>query len=242
MIEFRNVSKTLGGRRVLDGLSFHVKEGETFIIVGPSGTGKSVTLSHIIGLMQPDSGDVIVDGMHVERMHRRELEALRSGTGMLFQGGALLNWMNIYDNVALPLRERYSYTEEQIREKVMEMLAFLEFEPDIEETLYRIVQESTTNAIRHGKATEIWIRISEKNGEMILMVSDNGRGCADIEEGFGLKHMRERVELAGGSLFYEGVFGFTVIVKIPIRRRPASPETTARISPVFPTISPPLRL
>ena len=96
----------------------------------------------------------------------------------------------------------------------------LEFEPDIEETLYRIVQESTTNAIRHGKATEIWIRISEKNGEMILMVSDNGRGCADIEEGFGLKHMRERVELAGGSLFYEGVFGFTVIVKIPIRRRP----------------------
>lgn len=96
----------------------------------------------------------------------------------------------------------------------------LEFEPDIEETLYRIVQESTTNAIRHGKATEIWIRISEKNGEMILMVSDNGRGCADIEEGFGLKHMRERVELAGGSLFYEGVFGFTVIVKIPIRRWP----------------------
>ena len=96
----------------------------------------------------------------------------------------------------------------------------MEFEPDIEETLYRIVQESTTNAIRHGKATEIWIRISEKNGEMILMVSDNGRGCADIEEGFGLKHMRERVELAGGSLFYEGVFGFTVIVKIPIRRRP----------------------
>lgn len=73
MIEFRNVSKTLGGRRVLDGLSFHVKEGETFIIVGPSGTGKSVTLSHIIGLMQPDSGDVIVDGMHVERMHRWEL-------------------------------------------------------------------------------------------------------------------------------------------------------------------------
>lgn len=104
----------------------------------------------------------------------------------------------------------------------------LEFEPDIEETLYRIVQESTTNAIRHGKATEIWIRISEKNGEMILMVSDNGRGCADIEEGFGLKHMRERVELAGGSLFYEGVFGFTVIVKIPIRRRPETEEAAGQ--------------
>ena len=106
MIEFRNVSKTLGGRRVLDGLSFHVKEGETFIIVGPSGTGKSVTLSHIIGLMQPDSGDVIVDGMHVERMHRRELEALRSGTGMLFQGGALLNWICLCANVTAIPRNR----------------------------------------------------------------------------------------------------------------------------------------
>ena len=146
MIEFRNVSKTLGGRRVLDGLSFHVKEGETFIIVGPSGTGKSVTLSHIIGLMQPDSGDVIVDGMHVERMHRRELEALRSGTGMLFQGGALLNWMNIYDNVALPLRERYSYTEEQIRGKVMEMLAFLE----LEDSMYKMPGEISGGMVKRA--------------------------------------------------------------------------------------------
>ena len=86
MIEFRNVEKSLGGRKVLDHLSFHVKEGETFILVGPSGTGKSVTLSHIIGLMRPDAGSVTVDGLHVETMRRKELESLRRRTGMLFQG------------------------------------------------------------------------------------------------------------------------------------------------------------
>ncbi|MDD7113703.1 MAG: sensor histidine kinase [Lachnospiraceae bacterium] len=93
----------------------------------------------------------------------------------------------------------------------------LRFEADEEETLYRIIQESTTNAIRHGKATEIWIRISEKNEELIVMISDNGVGCSEITEGFGLKHMRERVELLNGTLFCESMCGFTVIVKIPIR-------------------------
>ena len=95
----------------------------------------------------------------------------------------------------------------------------IEFESDIEEILYRIIQESTTNAIRHGKATEIWIRMSEKNGELILMISDNGCGCSEIVEGFGLQHMRERVELAGGTLYCEGNFGFTVIVKMPMRQK-----------------------
>ena len=93
----------------------------------------------------------------------------------------------------------------------------LRFEADEEETLYRIIQESTTNAIRHGKASEIWIRISEKNEELIVMISDNGVGCSEITEGFGLRHMRERVELLNGTLFCESMCGFTVIVKIPIR-------------------------
>ena len=93
----------------------------------------------------------------------------------------------------------------------------LRFEADEEETIYRIIQESTTNAIRHGKASEIWIRVSEKNEELIIMISDNGMGCNDIKEGFGLRHMRERVELLNGTLFCESVYGFAVIVKIPIR-------------------------
>lgn len=126
MIELKDVYKTLGRRSVLRGLSFRVEPGETFILVGPSGTGKSVTLSHIIGLMNPDSGTVTVDGVDVPSLSRKELEKLRLKLGMLFQGGALLNWLNIYDNVALPLRERTRMTEEQISGKVMEILDFLE--------------------------------------------------------------------------------------------------------------------
>ena len=107
----------------------------------------------------------------------------------------------------------------------------MKFDADEEETIYRIIQESTTNAIRHGHASEIWIRMNvcEKNGkdipehetgreELIIMISDNGSGCPDIKEGFGLKHMRERVELLNGSIYFESVFGFTVIVKIPVRQ------------------------
>lgn len=126
MIELQDVYKTLAGRPVLRGLSFRVERGETFILIGPSGTGKSVTLSHIIGLMNPDSGSVSVDGVEVPSLSRAGLEKLRLKLGMLFQGGALLNWLNIYDNVALPLRERTEMTEEQISAKVMEMLDFLE--------------------------------------------------------------------------------------------------------------------
>lgn len=100
-----------------------------------------------------------------------------------------------------------SYTEE------------LKFEADEEEVIYRIIQESTTNAIRHGKATEIWIRMSEKEEELTIIISDNGCGCDDIKEGFGLKHIRERVELLNGEVNYQGLIGFTMIAKIPIRNK-----------------------
>ena len=100
-----------------------------------------------------------------------------------------------------------SYTEE------------LKFEADEEEVIYRIIQESTTNAIRHGKATEIWIRMSEKEEELTIIISDNGCGCDDIKDGFGLKHIRERVELLNGEVNYQGLIGFTMIAKIPIRNK-----------------------
>ena len=86
----------------------------------------------------------------------------------------------------------------------------LEFEADEEEVIYRIIQESTTNAIRHGKATEIWIRISEKDEELMIIISDNGCGCESI---------RERVELLNGEVNYQGMIGFTIIAKIPIRNK-----------------------
>lgn len=125
MIKLENVHKKLGNRPILKGVTLQINKGETMMLVGPSGTGKSVTLSHIIGLMKPDSGNVIVRGQNVAKLNASGLEELRTHVGMLFQGGALLNWMNLYDNIALPLRERTTLTEDEIRERIMTVLDVL---------------------------------------------------------------------------------------------------------------------
>ena len=125
MIELVNVYKRLGGRSILNGLSVSIERGQTLAIVGPSGTGKSVTLNHIIGLMLPDRGSINVMGRDVAKLSYREMQEYRSKVGMLFQSGALLGWMTVYDNVALPLRECFHLPEEKIRQKVGEILEFL---------------------------------------------------------------------------------------------------------------------
>ena len=107
VIEFRNVAKRFGDAVVLDGLSFCVRKGEILSIVGPSGTGKSVTLKHAVGLVEPDSGEV---------------ETSTDRIGYLFQSGALLAWMTAYENVALPLVETTRLSEGEIDDKVMDAL------------------------------------------------------------------------------------------------------------------------
>ena len=107
VIEFADVTKSFGELKVLDGLSFSVRAGETFVIVGPSGTGKSVTLKHIVGLLEPDSGLVTCASRRV---------------GYLFQSGALLAWLTVYENVALPLLETTRLSDAEVDEKVMEAL------------------------------------------------------------------------------------------------------------------------
>lgn len=122
MIVFDQVSKKLGGRRVLDGVSFEVPAGETFVIVGLSGAGKSVTLKHMVQLMIPDHGRVLVDGECISDARGARLEELRNRFGMLFQGAALLQWLTVFENVALPLREHTRMSEEEIRDTVNEKL------------------------------------------------------------------------------------------------------------------------
>ena len=107
VIEFRSVTKRLGGAAVLDGMSFEVRKGEILSVLGPSGTGKSVTLKHVVGLMKPDSGEVATSTDRI---------------GYLFQSGALLAWMTAYENVALPLVETTKLSEEEIDAKVMDAL------------------------------------------------------------------------------------------------------------------------
>jgi phospholipid/cholesterol/gamma-HCH transport system ATP-binding protein len=125
MIRFENVTKVLGRNTVLDNISFEVGEGETFVIVGLSGAGKSVTLKHMIRLMRPESGRVVIDGEEISQLGRRALEKVRSKFGVLFQSAALLQWMNVRDNVALPLREHTKIPEEEILRQVDEKLELL---------------------------------------------------------------------------------------------------------------------
>ncbi|MEI8138723.1 MAG: ABC transporter ATP-binding protein [bacterium] len=132
MIQLENVVKILGTRRVLDGVNLEVRKGETLVIVGPSGTGKSVTLKNMVRLMTPDEGRVVVDGMVVSEASGKALESIRDKFGVLFQGGALLEWLNVAENVALPLREKTQLSNDEIMEKVMEKLAMVGLEKDIE--------------------------------------------------------------------------------------------------------------
>jgi phospholipid/cholesterol/gamma-HCH transport system ATP-binding protein len=122
MIELRNVHKSLGDREILRGMTFSVPQGRTYVLMGRSGCGKSVTLRHIIGILQPDSGSVRVDDHEVPELDPAGLMNLRKRMGYLFQNGALINWLTVAENVALPLEEHTRLSRSQVREKVMEVL------------------------------------------------------------------------------------------------------------------------
>ena len=123
LLEFRNVVKRFDGAAVLDGVSFSIEKGEIFCIVGPSGTGKSVTLKHFVRLLSPTSGQVLVDGVDVSACSGRELAKIRGRIGYLFQGGALLAWKTVAENVALPLEECTRLKRGEIDARVAEALA-----------------------------------------------------------------------------------------------------------------------
>jgi len=138
LIELENVYKTLGGRQILGGLSLVVPDGQNYVLMGRSGIGKSVTLKHIIGIFKPDRGKVIVDGLNVAELDRKGLMQLRRRMGYLFQNGALINWLSVFENVALPLREHSQVPPSEVRRRVMGVLEVVgmaaaaeQFPPDI---------------------------------------------------------------------------------------------------------------
>jgi phospholipid/cholesterol/gamma-HCH transport system ATP-binding protein len=122
VIELQELSKAFGSFKVLDGVTCRIPKGEITVLMGPSGTGKSVTLRHVVGLLAPDRGDIIVEGKHVPKLNEKQLLELRRSIGMLFQDGALFSSMNLYDNVAFPLRQHTKLPEPKVREIVMQRL------------------------------------------------------------------------------------------------------------------------
>lgn len=122
MIELINLVKTFDDQVVLDNVNLTIRDGETVVIIGRSGAGKSVILKHIIGLMRPDSGQVIVDGQDVTRLGSKELNELRLKFGMLFQGAALFDSLNVRDNVAFNIIEHSKTNDSAIDKRVAECL------------------------------------------------------------------------------------------------------------------------
>lgn len=122
MIRIQDLHKSFDGLEVLRGVSFQIEKGEILALIGRSGYGKSVLLKHVAGLMKPDHGCVLVDGKDMTSLRGRDLEALRSRLGFLFQGGALFDSLTVFDNVAFPLREKTKLSDHEIREKVLSEL------------------------------------------------------------------------------------------------------------------------
>ncbi len=122
ILRLRGVSKSFGDLCVLDGLDLEVARGENVVLMGQSGTGKSVTLKIMSGLMRPDAGTVEIDGIAVDPRRRADLRRVRERIGFVFQGAALINWLSARENVALPLRER-GLGERDVRETVDRRLA-----------------------------------------------------------------------------------------------------------------------
>ena len=128
MIEIQDLCKSFDDHKVLDHVTLTIQTGETMVVIGRSGCGKSVLLKHMIGLIKPDSGSVRIGGVDITQLSSRELDSVRVKFGMLFQGAALFDSMTVFENVAFPLQEHSTMAAEAIRQRVHECLQLVGLE------------------------------------------------------------------------------------------------------------------
>jgi phospholipid/cholesterol/gamma-HCH transport system ATP-binding protein len=125
MIELRNLHKNLAGHKVLDGLTLKIEKGKTCVIIGRSGCGKSVTLKHIMGIMKPEKGEVLLEGRDITKLNDKELDEMRMKMGFVFQGGALFDSLNVAENVGFGLIEHNHLKRRELLERVEESLSLV---------------------------------------------------------------------------------------------------------------------
>jgi ABC-type transport system involved in resistance to organic solvents, ATPase component len=212
MIELRGVKKRFGEQVVLDGVDFEVREGETLALLGPSGTGKSVLLKHINGLIRPDQGKVIVDGREVATLHRKELSELRTTIGYVFQNGALFDSMNVFENVRLGLSDETKFNDmEYARARVAECLKLVNLTPETMEKFpaqlsggmrkrvgiaraiagapkYLLYDEPTSglDPVNADIVDELVTRLDEELGVTSIMVTHDVRGAFNVADRIAL--------------------------------------------------------
>lgn len=204
MIKLDNVYKAFGDKKVLEGFSLEVNEGETMVIIGYSGTGKSVAIKHIVGLLFPDSGTVFVDGLEVPVLPREELYELRGHIGYVFQFAALFDSMTVGENVAMALRKMRTMSESEIANRVQESLALVDL-PDAESKYpaelsggmrkrvgiaraiakrpkYILYDEPTTglDPVTSAVIDELMIRMREKLGVTSVVITHDMRSAYSV--------------------------------------------------------------
>jgi phospholipid/cholesterol/gamma-HCH transport system ATP-binding protein len=135
MVKIINLVKTFNGQKVLDGINLTMPTGQITVVIGKSGVGKSVLLKHIVGLLKPDSGQILVDGQDISQLRGRQLREFKQRFAVLFQGGALFDSLNVFENVAFPLREKTRLPETEISQKVRFRLAQMNLSPEVETKL-----------------------------------------------------------------------------------------------------------
>jgi len=132
LIKIINVHKSFGAQKVLTGVNLEIKHGQTLALIGASGKGKSVLLKHIIGLMAPDEGTIMINGMDISHVRGKKRLELKDRMGIVFQFGALFDSLSVYENVAFPLKEKTKLPSSKIRERVIAELAMVGLENDLE--------------------------------------------------------------------------------------------------------------
>jgi len=222
MIELKDVHKRFGDQVILDGVNFTVQDGETVALLGPSGTGKSVLLKHIIGLIRPDAGTVEVDGKLVGRLKREELAELRSRIGYVFQNGALFDSDNVYENIRLGLSDEKQYNDEEFaRSRVAECLRLVNLAPETQEKFpaqlsggmrkrvgiaraiagkpkYLLYDEPTSglDPVNSDIIDNLVKRLAEELGVTSIMVTHDVRGAFRVADRLAL--------LTGGKIVQHG--------------------------------------
>ena len=206
MIEFRDIKKSFGSRQILKGLSLKIPKGKIVFVLGMSGTGKSVLLKNIVGLLKPDSGEILIDGENIVTKTEEEMMEIRKVCGMVFQHPALFDFLNVFENIAYGLRRHFHLSEQEIQSRVQEALKLVglskcedQFPHELSYGMQKRVSLARTVALKPkvllfdepttgldpistSRVNELIVSLSEKLGTTSIVVSHDMKSALSVAD------------------------------------------------------------